>query len=116
MIRKKDKDGIYHNYWRQIYAGSQVSEFTMKPLMAMREKLKLSQKEVAELADINLRSYQRMEAGNSTPDALNLIELMTLLGISGTESFIAHPEIEDDDYSKFKSGEVPSSFLNKEKS
>ncbi len=113
LIRKKDKDGIYHNYWRQIYAGSQVSEFTMKPLMAMREKLKLSQKEVAELADINLRSYQRMEAGNSTPDALNLIELMTLLGINGTESFIAHPEIEDDDYSKFKSGEVPSNFLSK---
>lgn len=115
LTRKQDKDGISHNYWRQIFAGSQVSEFTMKPLMAMREKLKLSQKEVAELADINLRSYQRMEAGNSTPDALNLIELMTLLGINGTEAFIAHPEIVDDDYSKFKSGEVPSTFLNREK-
>ena len=112
LRRKKDSTGKYVNKWIQVYCGSRVSKFTFKPLVTKREELKLSQKEVAELADINLRSYQRIEKGESTPDALNLIELMSILDINDTKSFIARPEIIDDDYSKFKSGKMPSEYID----
>ena len=112
LSRQKGEDGIFHNCWNQIFAGSCVSKFSFKPIVEAREKLKLSQKEVADLADINLRSYQRMEAGESTPDGLALISLMTLLKIRGPEVFRKYPSFVDDDYSKFRSGSVPSEFLD----
>lgn len=112
LSRQKGEDGIFHNCWNQIFAGSCVSKFSFKPIVEAREKLKLSQKEVADLADINLRSYQRMEAGESTPDGLALISLMTLLKIRGPEVFRKYPSFVDDDYSKFRNGSVPSEFLD----
>ena len=111
LYHDKDSSGKYRNRWKQIYSGSRVSQFTFNPIVQRREQLKLSQKEVAELADINLRSYQRIEKGESTPDALNLIELMSILEMRDIESFISKPVIMDDDYSKFRSGEKPSTFL-----
>lgn len=112
LSREKGQDGVYHNTWNQIFAGSCVSKFSFKPIVEAREKLKLSQKEVADLADINLRSYQRMEAGESTPDGLALISLMTLLDIKGPGVFRRNPSFVDDDYSKFRSGSLPSEFLD----
>ena len=112
LSRQKEEDGVYHNSWKQIFAGSCVSKFTFKPIIEAREKLKLSQKEVADLADINLRSYQRMEAGESTPDGLALISLMSLLDIRGPGVFRKHPSFIDDDYAKFRSGKAPSEFLD----
>ena len=112
LTRQKGADGMFHNTWKQIFAGSCVSKFSFKPIVEARERLKLSQKEVADLADINLRSYQRMEAGESTPDGLALISLMSLLDIKFPEVFRKHPSFVDDDYSKFRSGSVPSEFLD----
>lgn len=112
LRRIKESDGLYHNVWKQVFAGSKVTRFTFKPIINAREKLKLSQKEVADLADINLRSYQRMEAGESTPDALALISLMSALEISNPNVFRKHPKITDDDYNKFRSGKTPSDYLD----
>ena len=114
LTRGKGPDGSNHNYWRQVFAGSRVSEFSFKPIIEAREKMKLSQKEVADLADINLRSYQRMEAGESTPDGLALISLMSLLDINSPSVFRKHPSFIDDDYAKFRSGKLPSEFLEKD--
>ena len=111
LSRQKGPDGVYHNFWKQIFAGSCVSKFSFKPIIEAREQLKLSQKEVADLADINLRSYQRMEAGESTPDGLALISLMSLLDIKWPDVFRKHPSFIDDDYAKFRSGKAPSEFL-----
>lgn len=112
LRRIKESDGLYHNVWKQVFAGSKVTKFTFGPVMQAREQLKLSQKEVADLADINLRSYQRMEAGESTPDALALINLMTSLEMTNPNVFRKRVRITDDDYSKFRSKKAPSEFLD----
>ena len=110
LYKKRGDDGQFHKYWEQIYAGTTHSKFSFKPIIKERERLKLSQKEVAEKADINLRSYQRMEAGESIPDALGLIALMNLLDIKNVDTFNRKCRFIDDDYSKFRSGNNPSEF------
>lgn len=111
LNRQKDAKGKVHTYWKQVYGGACVSEFSFKPIIDAREKRKLSQKDVAELADINLRSYQRMEAGESTPDGLALISLMSVLNIQSTNAFKKEVKFIDDGYTKFLSGKEPSEFL-----
>lgn len=111
LKRRKGPDGFVHNYWVQVYAGSCVTKFSFKPISDRREELKLSQKEIADLADINVRSYQRMEAGESTPDALALISLMGILDIRSPSVFKKQSKFMDDDYTKFRSGKAPSEFL-----
>lgn len=112
LYKRKGDDGQFHKYWEQIYAGTTHSKFSFKPIIKERERLKLSQKEVAEKADINLRSYQRMEAGESIPDALGLIALMNLLDIKNVDTFNRKCRFVDDDYSKFRSGNNPSEYLD----
>ncbi len=108
---ESDENGQLRNKWVQVCSGPGVSEFSLEPIIKKREELKLTQKDVASLANIALRSYQRYEKGESTPNALEFIELMNILGLAGTYKFIKKYEIIDDDFSKFKSGECPSKFL-----
>lgn len=111
LRRRKNEANEFVNQWEQVFSGSKVTEFTFKPLVERREKKKLSQKEIAELADINLRSYQRIEKGESIPDALNLIALMSILGIDSKEEFIDKPIILDNSFTRFRSGNKPSAYI-----
>lgn len=97
--------------WDCEYTGPQVLQFDFKPILNYREKTNKSQKEIAEIAGINIRTYQRIEAGESMPDALNLIKIMSALNIHSVEQFV-NTDIKDDDLSKFKSGKKPSEFLS----
>ena len=98
--------------WKLTYAGSKVSEFNNKKLVRAREKMKLSQREVCDMCDINLRSYQRMEAGEAIPGGLDLLRLMDCLDVRDIKDFMKKDRITDPGYEKFNSGLAPSSFVN----
>ena len=110
---KFDKfEGEYQTIWEQAYCGAKCMKFDYSVIVKVRERLKISQKEMAEDLDINLRTFQRIEAGESTPDALNLIKMMNYLGLDSYEEFIYKKEIYDDEFKKFRAGLKPSDFLN----
>ena len=106
-IDEEDVDSIL---WEQIYCGAKITEFDFTVIPNKRESLGLSQKEVAEKLEISLRTYQRIEVGEATPDGLNLIKIMNYLGIDSYEEFILKKNIYDDGFDKFKSGYKPSCF------
>ena len=73
----------------------------------------MSIKDVADATGINIRTYQRTESGESSPDGLNLLKLVDFFNLDPDD--LVHKEIiEDDDFSKFRSGKTPSDFINNE--
>lgn len=106
----KDEDGTYIT-WKQRYCGPKLMKFDYSVISKKREKINLSQKEASEMMDINLRTYQRIETGESTPDGLNLIKIMNFYGLDTYEDFVKKITIEDSDYSKFLSGKSPMNFV-----
>ena len=69
----------------------------------IREERRKSQKDMAENLGVNLRTYQRMEAGESMPGALDLIKIMYYLGVANHEVFIKKRTIVDPNYQIFES-------------
>ena len=67
---------VVNNFWEQIYVGAKRTLFDSAIISKTREKNGISQKEMAEKIDVNLRTFQRIESGESTPDGLNLIKIM----------------------------------------
>lgn len=89
--------------WEEIYLGLNVIEFDPKILVMIREERRKSQKDMAENLGVNLRTYQRMEAGESMPGALDLIKIMYYLGVANHEVFIKKRTIVDPNYQIFES-------------
>ena len=65
---------------------------------------KMTQKEVAEIIDVKLRTYQNWETGQSKPDTLDLIKLMNLFDIYNVQELIKSSPISDPNFEKFKTG------------
>ena len=107
-------EGKLNNVWKEVYSGPKHMIFNYTIISKCRENLKIAQKEMAEDLEINLRTFQRFEAGESTPDALNLMKIMKYLGIDSHEIFTLKEEILDDEFKKFKSGLKLSEFIKKE--
>lgn len=101
--------------WEQIYVGPKKMEFNYQTISEKRESMNLSLKQVSEATNINVRTLQRIENNESTPDGLNLIKLMDYLGIKNYDSLIIHEKIYDPGFNKFKTGKKPSEFIAKEK-
>lgn len=111
MILNKS-DSYQTNYvWKQIYCGTNLIEFNPKYISLRREKLGLQQQEAAKLASINLRTYQRIENGESLPDIKNMLKIMQLFGIDDSDDLIEKRELIDSGLEKFSSGESLNYFL-----
>lgn len=67
--------------WYRLYAGPQIMEFDYTVLKDRRQKLKMTQKEVAEAIGATLRTYQKWETGETTPDSKFLLRLLNWLDI-----------------------------------
>ncbi len=67
--------------WYRLYAGPQVMEFDYTILRSRRQALKMTQKEVAEAVGATLRTYQKWEIGETTPDSKFLLRLLNWLDI-----------------------------------
>lgn len=98
--------------WEPVYIGAKKMKFDNRIIVERREKMGFSLKTLSEMTNINIRTLQRIESGETTPDGLNLIKLMDCLDIDSYEQFIKRATIEDPGFVKFKSGQKPSSFLS----
>lgn len=71
--------------WIELYVGPQLMHFNSRALKAIREGQRLTQREVAEAIDTSIRTYQKWESGDTTPDSHNLLRLMKVLDIRDTQ-------------------------------
>ena len=67
--------------WMQIYAGPQTMTFNYKIMKERRKALGYTQKQVAEAIQTNVRTYQKWENGETTPDGYYLLRLLNWLDI-----------------------------------
>ena len=72
---------MYDGTWYQIYAGPLCMEFDFTVLKERRKKLKFTQQEVADAIGATVRTYQKWENGDTTPDGHYLLRLMNWLDI-----------------------------------
>lgn len=99
-------------YWASEYCGPALMKLDCSKIVEKREELGYSIKQVAEATDINLRTYQRIENGEGSPDGLNLIKIMNYLDINSYKDLIKKDIIFDNGFEKFLSGKKISEFLN----
>lgn len=74
--------------WEQIYAGPQTMEFDHEALRQARKDCNMTQAEVAEAIGTSVRTYQKWESGDTTPDGHYLIRLMNWLEIDNVQYLV----------------------------
>lgn len=74
--------------WYQLYAGPQHMEFNCSEIKRTREKFKYTQKQVAEAVGASVRTYQKWESGETTPDGHYLLRILNWLDISDVQDVI----------------------------
>ena len=72
--------------WQQIYAGPQTMEFDHSALREFRKARGLTQSNVADAIGTSVRTYQKWESGETTPDGCYLIRLMNWLSIDDVQA------------------------------
>lgn len=99
-----DEESEPDDEWHQIYAGPLNMEFNYKALKEFRVARGFTQKEVADAIGANVRTYQKWEGKNSTPDGHYLLRIMNWLQIDDVQDLIFYREpssgrTEDEDQS-----------------
>ena len=85
-----------HNYedkedfWYLVYAGPKTIRFDHEALKDRRQYLRYTQKEVAEAVGAAVRTYQKWETGDSTPDGHYLLRLINWLNIENVQDITKH--------------------------
>lgn len=85
--------------WEQIYAGPQTMEFDNEALREYRRMRNMTQSNVAEAIGTSVRTYQKWESGETTPDGHYLLRLMNWLDIDSVQRLVKYidpPDAEDD--------------------
>lgn len=90
--------------WEPIYSGPQAMVYDNTAIKRLREEAQMTQKDVADMIGVGLRTYQNWDAGLSKPDTLDLIKLMNLFDIYSVQELIKNNEIEDPGFEKFRTG------------
>ena len=78
------------DYWYQVYAGPLTMEFDYKILKEQRKQFGFTQKQVAEAVGTTVRTYQKWESGETTPDGHFLLRLLNWLDISDIQNTIEY--------------------------
>ena len=89
-----DKDEK-EDYWYQVYAGPLNMEFDFDMLKHNRKRLKMTQQQVADAVGANLRTYQKWENGETTPDGHYLLRLMNWLDVDDVQNAIKYMRNEE---------------------
>lgn len=85
--RDEDEDN-----WYQIYAGPQNMQFDYTAIRNAREQLKFTQKEVAYAIGASVRTYQKWESGETTPDGHYLLRILNWLDLSDVQYVTRYTE------------------------
>jgi hypothetical protein len=80
------------DFWYQIYAGPQTMEFDYEILKFNRKRLKYTQQNVADAIGATVRTYQKWENGETTPDGHYLLRLMNWLDIRNVQDVVRYTE------------------------
>lgn len=80
-------------YVEQIYAGPTKMDFDHEKLKARRLERNLTQLDLADAIGASVRTYQKWESGQTTPDGTNLIRLMNWLEIYDVQDLIRYKEV-----------------------
>lgn len=67
--------------WYQVYAGPQTMKFDYTILKERRTSMGLTQQQIADAVETSIRTYQKWESGETTPDGHYLLRLMNWLDI-----------------------------------
>lgn len=78
--------------WYQIYAGPQTMEFDYEVLKISRKRLKYTQQDVADAIGATVRTYQKWENGETTPDGHYLLRLLNWLDIRDIQEVVRYTE------------------------
>jgi DNA-binding XRE family transcriptional regulator len=78
--------------WCQIYAGPQTMEFNHEILKTNRKRLKYTQQQVADAIGATVRTYQKWENNETTPDGHYLLRLMNWLDIRDVQDVVQYRE------------------------
>ncbi len=76
--------------WQQLYAGPQTMEFDNEALRDFRKAKKMTQSNVADAIGTSVRTYQKWESGETTPDGHYLLRLMNWLDIDSVQSLVKY--------------------------
>lgn len=114
----RGKDEFFGNekvdeYWQDGYIAPSLMKLDCTYLERVRIEREISLKKASDDTGINLRTYQRIETGEVTPDALNIFRIMNYFGISSYENLIKREIIKDLKFEKFKGGKSLSDYLDK---
>ena len=82
--------------WYQVYAGPMTMRFDHTVLRERRKKLGYSQEDVALAIDTTVRTYQKWESGETTPNGHYLIRLINWLDIIDVQCVIQYTDFEDE--------------------
>ena len=76
--------------WYQLYAGPLNMEFDYMALRDARDRLGYTQQQVADAVGTSVRTYQKWEAGNTTPDGYFLLKLLNWLDIPDIQNVVKY--------------------------
>ena len=81
---------------QQIYAGPQTMEFDNDALREFRRAKNMTQANVADAIGTSVRTYQKWESGETTPDGHYLLRLMNWLDIDSVQSLVKYIDPPDE--------------------
>ena len=82
--------------WQQLYAGPQTMEFDNEALREFRRMKNMTQSNVADAIGTSVRTYQKWESGETTPDGHYLLRLMNWLDIDSVQSLVKYIDPPDE--------------------
>ena len=82
--------------WKQLYAGPQTMEFDNEALRELRKSKRMTQGNVADAIGTSVRTYQKWESGETTPDGHSLLRLMNWLDVDDVQSLVKSIELPDE--------------------
>lgn len=79
-------------YWLQIYEGPLNMQFNHKALKEIRVSKGMTQAELASAIGASVRTYQKWEGGETTPDGHHLLRIMNWLNITDVQELINYSD------------------------
>ena len=106
--RKKEADAVRHGQHSAGRKDMVTDMILAEKIITLRKRMNWSQEELAEKLDISRQAVSKWEAGSSSPDIHNIVQLGKLYGIS-TDSILLDkaPSAEDTDRSSEAANGAP---------
>lgn len=94
-VVKSESDTKHIREWQQVYAGPLTMSFDSDALRTFRMACNMTQQEVANAIGASVRTYQKWENGETTPDGHYLLRLMNWLQIDSVQHLVKYSFRED---------------------